>query len=281
MSAKIPVAAALPSGPKSAWDQPIRHATRLCLIFLQRLFSAAPEGHYRWALDETLTEITITSQCPINASVIKTHPAIVAIRGPLGWANLTMDDVRDRNLKTGEETHTDLLSGTFTMNCLADNSEVAEDISFVVGAHFWLLSQILLRLGFHTIGKGIQIGSVSPPGGLISGDTTESMINVPVVIPYTYQHTALFGPEHQVLFSGIELEMELRMADVIRPVAAAATGGIGSALLESGSPPRFVRQRYTKGPVRDFNSQAAAENETVHAPQAADPPLTVTINVEE
>ena len=76
--------------PHGRGEDPLFHYTRIYLLFLQGLFQQFPEGSYRWSDDERLSEIVITDQVPIPRERVEQRPAIVAMRGPTQFANLSL-----------------------------------------------------------------------------------------------------------------------------------------------------------------------------------------------
>src|SRR5262245_45332006 len=98
--------------PHGRGEETLYHFTRIYLLFVQGLFRQFPEGSYRWSDDEKLSEIVITDQVPIPRDRIEQRPSIVAMRGPAQFANLSLDQMRKVNARTGEKERTDLMACT-------------------------------------------------------------------------------------------------------------------------------------------------------------------------
>ncbi len=218
----------------SSWSEsPLRHVTRLCLAFLQGLF-AQSTGSFKWSMDAEKSEIIITDEQPLNVDVVNKRPHIVTVRSPVAWAGIALDQLQDYNFKTGERTHTDMISGNMTFNCVARRKDVAEAIAWIVARHFWILRRIMLKNGFHDFGQRIQVLAPSPPGALISGAAEAESVCVPVIVPYHFQWEDVIRPTDLETVQGIEATITARIPELIRPTPMASGGSPGPGLRGSG-----------------------------------------------
>lgn len=280
MSVSVPTVAPSPKG--SSWaENPLEHLVRLCIIFAQELWKEAPTGNFKWDPDETVSEILITDDAPLEPEVIEKRPAIVSVRSQCGWAGIGLDQLQNLSIKTGERVHTDMISGNLTLNCLSRVKTEAELIAWVTANHFWVLKYVLMKCGFHKIGEQIQVLSASPPGAIISGDTEGEIINVPVVIPFHFQHSVTVSEEGLRVLNKIEQTITVQMANPSHPTNQLAEGGWGTGLYQAdGKRAEFqnmkgrnIRPPTFRGrPLQPRNYPGSGK---------ANPPLKLTVEIDE
>jgi len=160
---------------------------RSFLGFVQQLYGFAPRGSYHWDENYQVTEIVVTDEAPINLDSVGQRPAVTTVRGPLQLAGLTLGTRQSHSMLGLTKNYTDLGSCTLTLNHLASNDTVSETLAWVTANHLWLLKQ-LLKTGtpIHEIQQP-QVGSPSPPGALVQGDTKGSWHNTTVTVPVYIQ----------------------------------------------------------------------------------------------
>lgn len=199
----------------SSWgENPLFHATRICLAFLQNLFKQSPDGSYRWDEDRQLTRIVITDELPLHSEQVNKRPGIVTVRSPAMWNGIGLEHGKmEESVRTGMRVHSDLISSNMTFNCLSRVKVEAEQIGWLVTRHIWILQRILMRAGFHKIGQRGQILSATPAGAIISGDTEGEIHNVPVIIPYEFQWTERITPLNLGIFNEVEAAMSAFMRE--------------------------------------------------------------------
>jgi hypothetical protein len=167
----------------------------LLLKFLQEFFANQAEGcfHYApgddWETAEVETEIIISDAGSINTATVEKRPAIIISRGPFAYANLGIDNFLVESEVTGERTHTDLLSGSFIVNCVSRVGLESEKIALLVAKALKIYRRILHSSGFFQIGQQIRIGIETPANSLVGGDSDEDFITVPVTFPVFYQES--------------------------------------------------------------------------------------------
>lgn len=202
-------------------EEPLFYFTRVFLLFLQGLFEQMPTGSYHWSSDEKLSEIAITDQVPIPRERVDAKPQIVTMRGPAQFANLTLDQMRKVNPRTGEKERTDLVSCTMTINCIAKNGVEAQRIAFIVARHIRTFKTTIQRTGMHKVGDDIIITSESPPGAFLSGEADPEIVLVSVQCPFHFQWTEKVRPLNAALLRSIELKLQ----SALLPAAATTTEG--------------------------------------------------------
>lgn len=188
---------------ESHGEEPLYHATRVYVLFLQGLFKQFTEGQYKWSDDETISEIVITDQVPLPRDRVEQRPAIVVMRGPAQFGNTSLDTMRTVDVRTGMKERTDLISCTMSINCIAKMGPEAQRIGWIVMRHLKDFRVMLQRAGFHQLGDQLQIGPESPPGAIMpgEGDPEAVMVTVysPFYIQWTERVTPLFAPVAQVI----------------------------------------------------------------------------------
>jgi hypothetical protein len=188
-------------------EEPLYHFTRVYLLFCQGLFKQFAEGMYKWSDDDHLTEIVITDQTPIPRDRIEQRPAIITMRGPAQFANMTFDQMRTVDSVTGAKERTDLVSCTMSLNCIAKFGTEAQRIAWLVMRHIRDFRVMLQRTGFHQIGDNISMGPESPPGSIIAGEGDIEAVMVTVFSPFFFQWTEKVTPLYAPLAQNIEAHL--------------------------------------------------------------------------
>lgn len=248
MASKIQVSEPTPGGLSSWTDSPLRHLTRLCIIFLQKLFESAPEGWFHWVEDDEHTEVIITKDMPIDTDVIHKRPVIVVVRSPVGWQGLGHDQLLYESMRTGERSYADMISGNLTFNCLARTPDESEVLAWLVSSHVWLLRRVLMKSGFHDIGQRMQIGAVTPPGQLVRGSGKEEVVNVPAFTTFQFGWGARVLEEDVPILDKIQAELTATAQAAYRPTNQLAEGGFGTALVQGDG--NLVQFQNIKGSIR-------------------------------
>ena len=191
-SSTIPSADAL----EISWlNDPLNYAVRCFIAFLQTIFEKAPKGAFHWSPDFASTEIVITEESPINLESVEKKPVISVIEGPIQFNSTSLDDMVRIDPKTGEEFHTDLLPGTMSLNCLSRVRQEARFIAWISARTIWNLRKLFIReTYFQELGRGISIGSVTPAGALVQGDTEGEWHVCTVTCPFFLQWSDSITP---------------------------------------------------------------------------------------
>ncbi len=206
--------------PQGLGEEPLYYCTRVFLTFLQGLFEQFPEGSYRWSDDERLSEVAITDQVPIPKARVDQKPQIVTMRGPAQFANLTLDQMRNLNPRSGEKERTDLVSCTMTINVIARNGIECQRIAWIAARNIRTFKTLIQRHGLHKIGDEIQVGPESPPGSFVTESDPE-FVMVSVFAPFHFQWTETVRP----LDAPLLRSMEARLKTALLPAAATTTEG--------------------------------------------------------
>lgn len=217
--------------PKGLGEDPLTHFTRVYLLFLQGLFTQFPpaSGCFHWSDSQDDTEIAITDQAPIPRDRIEQRPAIVTMRGPAQFANLTLDQLKTLDFKTGTREHTDLVACTMSINCISKNGIEAQRIAWIVMRHIRIFKRLLQREGgFHRIGEQVSVGPESPPGALVNPEPDPSTVMVTVHSPFFFQWNETITPTNAQVVNEIQAHITANLPSVesissgaVRPTAGA------------------------------------------------------------
>lgn len=217
--------------PQGLGEDPLFYFTRVFLLFLQGLFEQMPTGSYHWSPDEENSEIEITDQVPIPRQRVEQKPQIVSMRGPARFANLTLDQMRTVNPRTGMKERTDLVSATMTVNVICKNGIEAQRLAFFIATHIRTFKTAIQRKGMHKVGDELEVGPESPPGSMVA-EPDPDMVMIQVYLPFHFQWTQRDTPLNAALLSGIELKLE----SALLPAAATTTEGSEEARVALRTP---------------------------------------------
>lgn len=227
-------------------EQPLLMLRKQILAFMQGLFEFSPVRCFHWTEDPETTEIYITDESPLGVDVVGKRPAISVVRGTVAWGQTSIDERQSEDMNTGARSHTDLLRGTVSINCCSRVDLESEYIAWVVANHMWLLRRIVMRgTPIHEFGRGIQVGSPSPAGAIVSGDVQGEWINTPVTIAFFLQVSGSVTPLVQDdVIRAIEVKMGVRGPASIGPTEQLESPWVG------GPPPTPLPYGVTVGAPR-------------------------------
>ena len=182
----------------------------ILLRFLQDIFFQMPRGqgcyHFEpgqetGSTDEENTEIVITDSGTVNTDTVEKRPAIIVSRGPFAYGNTSLDHLLrfEPSISGNTRVHTDLLTGSFVINCLSREGLEAEEIALIVSKAIRIYRRLLQKAGFFHIGTLVQVGAETAAGALVSGDSDEDFINVPVSFPVYYQESWTIETQAELL----------------------------------------------------------------------------------
>lgn len=181
--------------PQGFEQDPLYYYARVYLSFLQGLFKQFPEGSYRWSEDESLSEITITDQAPIPKDRIEQKPAIVTMRGPAQFGNLSLDNLESLDVKSGKRRHSDLVSCTMTLNIIAKLGAESQRLGWIVFTNLRRFNRLLQRQAhLHQVGNQMSISNESPPGAFVTPEVDSEFVMVTVQSPFFFKWTEEISP---------------------------------------------------------------------------------------
>lgn len=132
---------------------------RTALEFLQIIFSERAPGFLKYDPVDTQTEIQISDVHAVDLETVGLRPAIVGVRGPLSWQGQGLGGgaMESRNIQTGNQTFSDLLTGSVAFSCISREGIEAEQIAHVVFNSFKFFRPVLQKYGYFTI-KSLSMG---------------------------------------------------------------------------------------------------------------------------
>lgn len=167
-------------------DSPVEYVRTLYVNFLMAVFAHQPPGEYHWAPGDE-TEIWISNESPIDGSKMGQRPAITLTRGPMSMFSASIDALKSTNFETGGKTREVLVPGNMSINCISRTQLECERIAF------WVAGQLLAgrnylvsRPGMFDAGLNAQVGTPSPAGSLVAGDSGAGWFVCSVTSPFTF-----------------------------------------------------------------------------------------------
>lgn len=228
--------------PQGLGEEPLYFFTRVFLLFLQGLFEQFPTGSFRWSTDEKMQEVAIHDQVPIPKDRVEQKPQIVTMRGPAQFGNLTLDQMRTVDPRTGEKERTDLISCTMTINVIAKNGVECQRIAWIIMRHVRMLKIALQRAGMHKVGDDVQMSPESAPGSFVQESDPEFVL-ISVFCPFFFQWTETMKDLNAPLLRNIEA----KISTALLPSAATTTAGSEEARNALRTP--SIRGRTINQPV--------------------------------
>lgn len=199
--------------PQGIGEDPYLYFTKIYLTYLQGLFRQFQPGSWKWSEDQDSTEIMITDQSPVPRDRIEERPAIITMRGPAQFAGMTLDQLQSVDRRTGTRQHTDLITCTMTLNCIAKNGLEAQRLGWIVQRHIGIANgkRLLQRYGIFKVYDNIGCSGETPPGSLVAPEPTPEMIMVVVTSPFAFQWTERTTPLDAPTFEAAELHMQTNL----------------------------------------------------------------------
>lgn len=233
--------------PRGAFVQsfktgPLSQVRLLYTTFIQGLFSASPPGCYHWTPELEDTEIVITQESPINLEVANDRPCITFTRAPVSFFQLGFDDMLEFDQSTGRKTKSLLIPGTMLINVCSRNDLESEHLAWVVAEHLWLLRDLLMKQGFYDVGRNLQVGSPTPAGGLISGDSGDEWFCTTIASPYHFYRTSSFSPLNQRFLKEIDVRLNALRQIPLTPGVPLQLGANPPYNVENQFPPNVLPQ---------------------------------------
>jgi hypothetical protein len=206
----VPIPSSNPETQDSLANNPPGFIKDVYLSFFQEYFAKAPAGQFRFTgNDKSESELFITDSFGVDKEVIEHRPALVTLRGPISWANIGLDQLKDMNILTGRELRTDLVSGSMTIHCISRQGLEAERLSWQVMFALKSMRRVLQKKGLFEVGRDAVMGAETPPGMLVAGDVDPHTIDVPISSPFFVQITWSTEPAESHSIGEIEIRPKL------------------------------------------------------------------------
>lgn len=165
---------------------------RTFLSFAQALF--ARHSKYTWNVEPKLTKVLILDKHVINLEVLEAKRSIVLSRGTYGWRHTSLGQLGDNSKRTiGDmEVHgsnyMDLLRGSITFNCIAQNGLIAEDMAHILFSNLTGQKAQFKANGIHQI-TSMTIGEET----LLKTDSSIELTAIPVYVQFETSKSLGFG----------------------------------------------------------------------------------------
>lgn len=188
-------------------QSPLEHVRILYVAFVKGLFQAAPAGQYHWSAGAE-SEIYISDENPIQASVVGQRPAISFTRGPVQFYSLGIGDLDQYRFDLDREQKSVLLPGVMSINCCSRNDLESERLAWIVAEHLWLLRKKLIGSGkLFEVGRQATISSPSGAGALVAADGADEWYCTTVKSPFQLPRTSQVMPLNQNVLQSVELQL--------------------------------------------------------------------------
>jgi hypothetical protein len=153
---------------------------RFFLSFLQAYFQQNVK--YTWQANSQTTSIIIADKFAMDLDLAHKKPALVLSRGSMRWLNTSIGQKYKIDLLSGNTEYTDLLASSVTINCMAKNGLVAEELALVVRNILTAEREQLRSNGLHKI-NSIGIGEERS----LSTSSEHELTVVPVTVDFVKQ----------------------------------------------------------------------------------------------
>lgn len=188
---------------------PLEQVRTLYVGFCQGLFAAAPLGTFHFSPSLEETEIIITDENPIQLTTVGKRPAVSFTRGPVQSYSLGQDDMLSYDFETGQKKKSVLIPGTMSINCCSRVDLESERLAWIIAEQLWMNRELLMRAGFFEIGRQFVIGSPSPAGSIVAGDSGDEWYCTTVSSPFQFYRTSVFTPLNTHIVEGINASYEV------------------------------------------------------------------------
>lgn len=173
------------------------YAIEICQLLFQE---GNPTGLH-WDQDEAKSHIIITDKHSFNLDVVGSTPAIVANRGPQGWARTSgFRQMQEMDLRTDRRVYTDLVRGGVILSCFSRHGLEAEDLAGYLFESFQVFRDVLRKIARQGIIVPHHLGffkiEASNMGeeALVKSDSRPELSVVPVAIQASIQRRYAVQP---------------------------------------------------------------------------------------
>ncbi len=149
------------------------------LNFLQAYF--AEHSKYTWSLN-TNSKLLIVDKYAMDLEIVSNKPALVLSRGYYRWYRSSIGQTYSKSLLSANTRYTDLIAGVVTINCMAKNGIVCEELAATLSTIFTGYKATLKRNGLHSIDA-----IVVEEERVMSVNSDIDLTVVPVTIQFTRQ----------------------------------------------------------------------------------------------
>jgi len=156
------------------------------LSFAQAFFAEHPK--YSWDADISKTKVLIVDKYAVALKIIEAKRSIVLSRGPYGWGQTSLGQHGDVSGETvadsymGTKYYSDLIRGSVTFNCIAQNGIVAEDLAHLLFTAFTAHKDQIRKNGMIKL-NNMNIGEES----VLKEDSSVELVAIPLHIQFETQ----------------------------------------------------------------------------------------------
>jgi hypothetical protein len=162
------------------------------------------------------SEIIITDESPINTTAVGIRPAITFTRGPVQSYTLGIDDMTHFDIETGKKRKSILIPGTMSINCCSRSDIETENLAWWISEAVWMHKEDLMKVGFFDIGRFV-IGSPSPAGSIVSGDSADEWFCTTISSPFQFHRTSERTPLGAPMLEHIDYTLASRSGKPVGP----------------------------------------------------------------
>ncbi len=164
------------------------------LNFAQRYFAQHPR--YTWQEDVSKTKILIVDKYAIKLKVLEKARSIVLSRGAYGWEYTSIGQLMDTSfIEENREQYSDLLRGSITFNCLAQNGIVAETIAHILFTALTGFKSQFRANGIHKI-LNVTLGEET----ILKSDSSSELSAIPINVQFSTQKHIRSGFDYYTFY---------------------------------------------------------------------------------
>lgn len=186
---------------------PLGHAKKIFLFFLQELFAQENPSGLIWMQDPKETQIIIKGSFAKNVETNNKKPMILVDRSNAQIASRTLGSIEYVDHKSGGYVRTEQVPFSLVCRVLTVNEYVTEKIAWYVSFSTFMLRHLLIRQGFYYVGNQMMMGAPTPPPvGLVAGDQTD-MVMVQMQLPCSHLMTGGFTPLNRPILRDVSTKV--------------------------------------------------------------------------
>ena len=210
----------LPSGDRHTDIQtnPLAHAKKIFLFFLQELFAQTNPTGLIWMQDPKETQLIIKSAYAKNVETNNKKPMVLVNRSGAQIASRTLGSIEHVSYRDGGYVRTEQVPFSLVCHVLTTNEYVTEKISWYISFSTFMLRHVLIRQGFYYVGSQMMLSAPTPPPvGLVPGDQTD-LVMIQLQLPCSHLMTGGFTPLNRPILQDVSTKLvDLETGDQLLP----------------------------------------------------------------
>ena len=182
---------------------------KIFLAFAQKYFRDV-DSIYTWNPDPRVTKIFIADKYVTSPAIAEKMPSIILSRGACTYIQSSIDQMQAQSFPYAEaaKQRTDLVRGTITYNCTAQNGIAAEEIANTLYLNLVGFKDAFRQQGIHQI-LGISMGEEQ----IVRGDVVPRLFLVPVTVIFTVQTTIITSDDFYNCIIYLDGTLQAQMPD--------------------------------------------------------------------